>query len=51
MTLTVVLKEAFLAYGIPKRLYCDYVKLHIIDVMLRSTLCEDGAGLFCSGGP
>jgi hypothetical protein len=45
-SLTVVLKEAFLTYGIPRRLYVDYVKLHIIHVMLRSTLCEDGAGTY-----
>jgi hypothetical protein len=39
--LTLVLKEAFLAYGIPKRLYVDYGKVPIIHIMLGFELCED----------
>jgi putative transposase len=35
-TLTVVLKEAFLAYGIPKRLYCDNSSTFSSDLLTRS---------------
>jgi transposase InsO family protein len=35
-TLTVVLKEAFLAYGIPKRLYCDNGPSFSCDLLARS---------------
>ena len=34
--LTVVLKEAFLAYGIPKRLYCDNSSTFSSDLLTRS---------------
>jgi len=34
--LTVVLKEAFLAYGIPKRLYCDNGPSYSSDLLTRS---------------
>jgi putative transposase len=35
-TLTLVLKEAFLAYGIPKRLYCDNGSTYGSDLLTRS---------------
>jgi len=34
-------EQALLKRGLPRKLYVDYVNLHIIDVMLRSPLCED----------
>src|SRR4030043_2442691 len=39
--LTDCLIKALSKRGLPRKIYIDYVKIHIIEVMLRSGLCED----------
>ena len=39
--LTDCLIKALSKRGLPRKIYVDYVKIHIIDIMLRSGLCED----------